>query len=433
MDWDDMIDWDEWENDPRPEYINPAVLSIVHDGPSETNEQPAGELCVPDPMTVESTYQPINPERNYVDERNYGELWVPDMMTFESTYQPINPERNYASAFVPCAFDPSLDPTFEPLDGIPESYHDPRAFDHSIDPSWEPADVNHESPFYNHWVEPPRPSWSPITVHTPSPPPSPAVPLCPHGVPTTNSQDECNACGLHARTLACKAMWDLLERMTDPAPPRAHVKAARATYFRARADEQNHLDNSFIHDDDGAIEAGIVVAHSHVWDWHLRRLQPPKPQPPKPQPPKPTVTFADDVQDTLGRSAEAFGLSSESYVPGRWKGEWLDTSGMKVPFCVFYADEIEDGSEDDSEDDSEDNSEDNSEDEPEVDAKADVKGKAFEVELEVETTADVKGKDKVKAKVSASRPRRSKRLAANGTGATRRSKRLETQKHSKKE
>ncbi|KAL1636781.1 hypothetical protein SLS58_009620 [Diplodia intermedia] len=429
-DFSGFIDWTEYDNDERPVY-------------TPVDEQPAGELWVPDLMEFESTYQPINPERNYASAFEPFELDPSLDPPFESTYQPINPERNDAPAFPPTAFviDPSLDPTFdstyqpinperndasasepfvfdptsEPLDEVPEWYHDLRAFN---DPSWEPAGVDHEPSFFNSWVEDP----SSITLpHTPSPPPTPAIPIRRDGVPTTTTtsnteEDECNARNFHARTRACKAVWDLLARATDPAPPRAHVEAARAAYFRARADEQNRLDgdssSSSIRDDDGTVEAGIVVAHSRVWDWHMRRrLQRLRLQ----KEPK-TVTFADDVQDAPGRPAEAFGQSGECYVPGRWEGDWLDTSGMKVPFGVFYADEMEDGSEDDSEDETEDDPKDEVEDE--VDADADIESEIeskIESEVEPEVESEVEPEVEVKAKVKA------------------KSKRLKAQKLSKKE
>ncbi|KAF9631211.1 hypothetical protein BFW01_g2073 [Lasiodiplodia theobromae] len=164
-----------------------------------------------------------------------------------------------------------------------------------------------------------------IAASPATPPPSVTVTftthatLCHHSVTitcpadaasTTPIPDHCAQCTLHRATRAAKRTWIAAQDLFGALHWR--TAAARREYCKARAREAEGVDGG----DDEPADQGRSGGARKTGK---------------------TVAFADDVVEGSGRPTGAFARGRRgTYVPGRYAGDWVDTSGKGVTFTVFY-------------------------------------------------------------------------------------------------
>lgn len=131
---------------------------------------------------------------------------------------------------------------------------------------------------------------------------------CPAAATTpTPIPDHCPQCTLHRAKRAWMVAQDLFGAL------HWRTAAARREYCRARAREAEGGDGD-----------AVAARRRKTGDGGKR------------------VAFADDVVEGSGRPTEAFARGRRAtYVPGRYAGDWVDTSGKGVTFTVFYGEERE--------------------------------------------------------------------------------------------
>ncbi|KAK0609030.1 hypothetical protein DIS24_g12572 [Lasiodiplodia hormozganensis] len=145
-----------------------------------------------------------------------------------------------------------------------------------------------------------------------------AVPLPPPGQPIPPRCPPCVTIMHRAYTLQMKMEWDLAR--LDPDTSHAERSAACRAYFRARADEQNYQDGL---EDGGRAEEALRREAATAARRHRGAGR--------------AVFFeAGTPLVSRGRPGAAFKRESRCYVPGRWAGEWEDTSGMRQSFSEYY-------------------------------------------------------------------------------------------------
>ncbi|KAF4543481.1 uncharacterized protein LTHEOB_180 [Lasiodiplodia theobromae] len=141
------------------------------------------------------------------------------------------------------------------------------------------------------------------------------LPAAASGLPIPPRCPPCTTVMHRAYTLQMKMEWDLAR--LDPDTSHAERSAACRAYFRARADEQNYQDEL---EDGGRAEEALREAAARRHRGAQR-----------------AVFFeAGTPLVSRGRAAGAFKRESRGYVPGKWAGEWEDTSGMRQSFSEYY-------------------------------------------------------------------------------------------------
>ncbi|KAL1636779.1 hypothetical protein SLS58_009618 [Diplodia intermedia] len=158
-------------------------------------------------------------------------------------------------------------------------------------------------------------------------PPTPTRPtVCPHGAKISRSS--CEPCIRHQHTAASKRAWDIAKDVYGPLHWR--TSAARRDHTRARVAEQKCLDDFFkkaqAEDKASSSSSTAVTGGDAVKGKSRAKGNNGK-----------SVSFvvAADAPPT-GRPRRMFNRRSPEYVPGRYAGNWEDTSGMSVPFSLFY-------------------------------------------------------------------------------------------------
>lgn len=123
-----------------------------------------------------------------------------------------------------------------------------------------------------------------------------------------------------AYTLNMKTEWELAQ--LDPDTPSTERSNARRAYFRARAEEQNHLDS--LADGGGSSNSGRAEEALREAGRRHRGAE------------RAVFFEVGTPLASRGRPAGAFKRESRQYVPGRWVGEWEDTSGMRQSYSEYY-------------------------------------------------------------------------------------------------
>ncbi|KAB2568657.1 hypothetical protein DBV05_g12662 [Lasiodiplodia theobromae] len=144
------------------------------------------------------------------------------------------------------------------------------------------------------------------------------LPAAASGLPIPPRCPPCTTVMHRAYTLQMKMEWDIAR--LDPDTSHAERSAACRAYFRARADEQNYQDELEDGGSSGRAEEALREAAARRHRGAQR-----------------AVFFeAGTPLVSRGRAAGAFKRESRGYVPGKWAGEWEDTSGMRQSFSEYY-------------------------------------------------------------------------------------------------
>ncbi|KKY24333.1 hypothetical protein UCDDS831_g02510 [Diplodia seriata] len=178
------------------------------------------------------------------------------------------------------------------------------------------------------------PELLPPTPSTKKEPPTTTTPpiICPHG---KISRSSCEPCIRHQHTANKKRDWDIAKQVYG----RLHwrTSAARRDHTRARVAEQKCLDDFFTRAQmEDALSSSPATATTTTIGGKGKSRANGNGK---------SVSFAPDVAAAdappRGRPRRMFLRRAPEYVPGRYAGSWEDTSGMKVPFSLFYGAEDE--------------------------------------------------------------------------------------------